>query len=435
MLAALSVIAAPRVDAMFSSTSDVVQLTEKNFKDTVLKSDGVWMVEFYAPWCGHCKNLKADWEKAAGALKGVVNVAAVDATDNQSLAQKYGVQGYPSIKIFGADKRKPTDYQGQRVASDIVSGGMTAARELVKSRQSGGKKAKTGETKDKNTGSKKQKPSGGGAGTNAVVELTEANFEDMVLSSDEMWMVEFFAPWCGHCKNLAPEWESAAKQLQGSVNLGAVDATVHSNLAQKYGVQGYPTIKVFGAGAKRRPDDYQGPREATGIVDYATETLERSGWVPKVPQLTDRGVIDEKCSGVKICIVAALPHILESGKAGRDEYMEKVRGAAKKSKNPYLSVIWSEGGAQPELEAAAGLTFGFPALVALSVEKKAFAVHVGSFSVDAMATFLGGLTTGTTRTQPLTEVPKIVSVDPWDEKDAPAMEEEFSLEDLFGDEM
>lgn len=41
---------------------------------------------------GHCKNLKADWEKAAGALKGVVNVAAVDATENQSLAQKYGVQ-------------------------------------------------------------------------------------------------------------------------------------------------------------------------------------------------------------------------------------------------------------------------------------------------------------------------------------------------------
>lgn len=45
------------------------------------------------------------------------------------------------------------------------------------------------------------------------------------------------------------------------------------------------------------------------------------------------------------------------------------------------------------------------------MDDQAFAVHVGSFSVDAMATFLGGLTTGTTRTQPLTEVPKIVSVD------------------------
>lgn len=54
----------------------------------------------------------------------------------------------------------------------------------------------------------------------------------------------------------------------------------------------------------------------------------------------------------------------------REEYIAKVRNAAKKSKNPYVSVIWSEAGAQPALEEAAGLTFGFPALVALSVEKK-----------------------------------------------------------------
>lgn len=55
----------------------------------------------------------------------------------------------------------------------------------------------------------------------------------------------------------------------------------------------------------------------------------------------------------------------------REEYIEKVRGAAKKSRNPYLSVIWSEGGAQPALEGATGLTFGYPAVIAVSVEKKA----------------------------------------------------------------
>lgn len=51
------------------------------------------------------------------------------------------------------------------------------------------------------------------------MELTEKNFKEMVLDSDEMWLVEFFAPWCGHCQKLAPEWESAAGQLSGSVNV------------------------------------------------------------------------------------------------------------------------------------------------------------------------------------------------------------------------
>lgn len=45
--------------------------------------------------------------------------------------------------------------------------------------------------------------------------------------------------------------------------------------------------------------------------------LEKSGWVPKVPQLTGRDVIDDTCGGTKICVIAALPHILDSGKAGR----------------------------------------------------------------------------------------------------------------------
>jgi protein disulfide-isomerase A6 len=53
-------------------------------------------------------------DKAATALKGVVNVGAVDGTVSQKLASKYQVQGFPTIKVFGADKRSPTDYQVSR---------------------------------------------------------------------------------------------------------------------------------------------------------------------------------------------------------------------------------------------------------------------------------------------------------------------------------
>ena len=68
---------------------------------------------------------------------------------------------------------------------------------------------------------------------------------------------------CTDCKNLAPEWTRAAAELKGKMKLGVVDATVHKQLAQQYGVQGFPTIKFFPAGKKSgRVEDYNGGRTA-----------------------------------------------------------------------------------------------------------------------------------------------------------------------------
>ena len=66
---------------LYTSSSPVVKLTKENFKKLVLdKPEQLWFIEFFAPWCGHCKQLAPAWEKTAKTLKGIVNVGAVDMT-------------------------------------------------------------------------------------------------------------------------------------------------------------------------------------------------------------------------------------------------------------------------------------------------------------------------------------------------------------------
>ncbi|KAE8885214.1 hypothetical protein PF005_g17149 [Phytophthora fragariae] len=107
----------------------------------------------------------------------------------------------------------------------------------------------------------------------SVVVLTDKNFEKEVLQSPDYWLVEFYAPWCGHCKQLEPEYKAAAKKLKKHARLGVVDATVHQQLAHKYQIKGYPTIKEFGA-KKKRPQDYRGGRTTREIVQYVKNSAE-----------------------------------------------------------------------------------------------------------------------------------------------------------------
>ena len=92
---------------------DVVVLKEGNFSDVVKKKKGFVMVEFYAPWCGHCQALAPEFAAAATDLKGEnVILAKVDATEENELAQEYEIQGFPTLLFFVDGVHKP--YNGQR---------------------------------------------------------------------------------------------------------------------------------------------------------------------------------------------------------------------------------------------------------------------------------------------------------------------------------
>ena len=104
---------------LYGADSHVVKLTESNWNTEVINSESLWLVEFYAPWCGHCKSLAPHWEKAAKQLKGFVEVGAVDMTTDKSVGSPYDVKGFPTLKFFGFDKKNPIAYEGERETNAI----------------------------------------------------------------------------------------------------------------------------------------------------------------------------------------------------------------------------------------------------------------------------------------------------------------------------
>ncbi|ESQ27367.1 hypothetical protein EUTSA_v10018420mg [Eutrema salsugineum] len=104
-----------------------------------------------------------------------------------------------------------------------------------------------------------------------VLTLDHSNFTETINKHDFI-VVEFYAPWCGHCQKLAPEYEKAAAELRSHdppLVLAKIDASQESNkeFAKEYKIQGFPTIKILRNGGKSI-QDYNGPREAEGIVTY-----------------------------------------------------------------------------------------------------------------------------------------------------------------------
>ncbi|KAJ6796138.1 protein disulfide isomerase-like 2-2 [Iris pallida] len=240
-----SVLLSASAVAFADDDADVLVLTEANFDKEVGHDRGA-LVEFYAPWCGHCKKLAPEYEKLGSSFKKAksVLIGKVDCDEHKSVCSKYGVSGYPTIQWFPKGSLEPKKYEGARTAEALA--------EFVNSE--GGTNVKLATV-----------PS-------SVVVLTAKNFGQVVLDETKDVLVEFYAPWCGHCKSLAPIYEKVANafRLEEDVVIANLDADNYKDLAEKYGVSGYPTLKFFPK-SNKAGEDYDGGRDLNDFVTFINE--------------------------------------------------------------------------------------------------------------------------------------------------------------------
>ena len=173
MMVRLSLAAFSLLTTLALAASDVLDLIPSNFDDVVFKSGKPALVEFFAPWCGHCKSLAPIYEELATSLahaSSKVSIAKVNADEHKSLGKDYGVQGFPTLKWFSGKKGDaPEDYNGGRDIESLTA--FVTEKTGIKSK---GKKAE---------------PS-------SVELLTDTTFSQLV-GKDQDVLVAFTAPWCG----------------------------------------------------------------------------------------------------------------------------------------------------------------------------------------------------------------------------------------------
>jgi thioredoxin domain-containing protein 5 len=230
-------------------------LSSASFSGVVGKGDT--FIKFYAPWCGHCKKLAPAWEELAQNLQSdqAVKIAKVDCTEHQEVCQEHEVRGYPTLAYFRNGQKLET-YKGARSLAELTNF-VTA------------QKANAG--KDDTEDGKVPEPQA----VSPVAKLDNDNFEEETKSG--VAFVKFFAPWCGHCKRLAPTWEELAKKYKDNkgVVIGHVDCTAADNinrpLCDAQGVKGFPTLHIYKDGAKA--EEYSGKRGLGELIEFVEKHL------------------------------------------------------------------------------------------------------------------------------------------------------------------
>uniref|UniRef100_A0A2K5RWK7 DnaJ homolog subfamily C member 10 n=1 Tax=Cebus imitator TaxID=2715852 RepID=A0A2K5RWK7_CEBIM len=188
-----------------SVNSHVTTLGPQNFP---ANDKEPWLVDFFAPWCPPCRALLPELRRASNLLYGQLKFGTLDCTVHEGLCNMYNIQAYPTTVVF--NQSNIHEYEGHHSAEQIL--------EFIEDLMN---------------------PS--------VISLTPTTFNELVTQRkhNEVWMVDFYSPWCHPCQVLMPEWKRMARALTGLINVGSIDCQQYHSFCAQENVQRYPEIRFY----------------------------------------------------------------------------------------------------------------------------------------------------------------------------------------------
>ncbi|KAF8996782.1 thioredoxin domain-containing 5 [Cyathus striatus] len=226
-------------NALPVQTLELKELTPDNFKEQT--ATGFWFIEHYSPYCGHCRKFAPTWEKLVEDMVTEIpslNFAQVNCVVHGDLCNANDIRGYPTM-LFFSDGKITDEYKGSRALPDL--------KDWLKSRAPSTPPSSPSPPPPPSPPSPPvvSKPAPNQLGE--VVSVTAKTFGHMLAEGPAF--VKFFAPWCGHCKKLAPTWKQLAKHMQGKLTVAEVNCDDESALCAAHGIKGYPTLMFFAEGS------------------------------------------------------------------------------------------------------------------------------------------------------------------------------------------
>ncbi|CAF3957073.1 unnamed protein product [Rotaria magnacalcarata] len=224
-------------------------LTPSDFPSVTTDSKP-FIIDFFSPFCPPCMHLLPEFRKASKRLtdkllKGIAHVAQVDCTVQSQLCQKQGVYSYPTIRLYPPNADGHTYIVYNNGWRDVNSLRSWAFQNL---------------------------PS-------KVVEVDGKNFSTNILRDSKPWLIDFYAPWCGHCHQFSPIFEGVARRLDGKVNLGKINCDNHRQICERVSIHAYPTIKYYKGSIDFKRQEFLGDEignlDEDFIVNYINDQLQQ----------------------------------------------------------------------------------------------------------------------------------------------------------------